>query len=75
MTKEEMMDEITRRFGLEAPETIKFCTYCERFPEDKTITDAYMWLMSEHTRRREIFICRSKNSLLTKREKYDIIYI
>ena len=47
MTREEMMNEVIRRFGFEAPETIRFCTYCEEFSEDKTIIIAYMWLMNK----------------------------
>ena len=46
MTREEMMNEVIKRFGFEAPETIRFCTYCEEFQSNKVITVAYMWLMN-----------------------------
>ena len=45
MTRKEMMNEVIRKFGFEAPETIRFCTYCEEFQSDKVITVAYLWLM------------------------------
>lgn len=31
MTREEMMDNIIRKFGFEAEETIDFCEKCEKY--------------------------------------------
>ena len=30
MTREEMMDNVIRKFGFEVKETISFCSMCER---------------------------------------------
>ena len=46
MTREEMINNVIRKFGFEAPETIRFCIYCEEFQNDKVITIAYTWLMN-----------------------------
>ena len=45
MTREEMLNNVVRRFGFEAPETIRFAQYCEDFDNDKVITVAYKWIM------------------------------
>ena len=46
MTREEMINNVIRRFGFEAPETIRFCTYCEKFRSDEVIAVTYMWFMN-----------------------------
>ena len=46
MTREEMLTEVIRKYGFEAPETIRFASYLERFHED-AIMVAYQWLMNK----------------------------
>lgn len=38
-TREEMLTEVIRMFGHEAPETIEFARKCENYPESNFNTD------------------------------------
>lgn len=48
MTREEMMDNVIRKFGFEHEMTIQFCTMCEspRFT-DLVVEVAYNYLMNK----------------------------
>ena len=48
MTREEMMDNVIRKFGFEANITIQFCTFCEIIDKDATIDVAYNYVMNEY---------------------------
>lgn len=48
MTREEMMDNVIRKFGFEAEITIQFCTLCEIIDENATVDVAYNYVMNEY---------------------------
>lgn len=48
MTREEMMDNVIKKFGFEANITIQFCTFCEIIDEDTTVDVAYNYVMNEY---------------------------
>lgn len=48
MTREEMMDNVIKKFGFEANITIQFCTLCVIVDEDTIVDVAYNYLMNEY---------------------------
>lgn len=48
MTREEMMDNVIKKFGFEANITIQFCTLCEIVDEDTIVDVAYNYVMNEY---------------------------
>ena len=43
--REKMMDEIIKRYGFEAKQTIKFCALAEREPDIKKVEKAFKKLL------------------------------
>ena len=46
MTREQMIDNVIRKFGFEVDVTIDFCWLCERELDDDVIIDRYNELMN-----------------------------
>lgn len=45
MTREEMLNNIIRKFGFEANETIRFADYIDRYKDDRALNVTYNWMM------------------------------